>query len=113
MAKFIDKTTNDVVEVPTFKIRFDKKVGLIYVDEFGEQLKGVGGIPLTPEKVEFSGCPTQLKFKSSSDADKRFVLQKRSQEDYKKNIEERKQHLQGKAIEQLRDIGGVKRKNRK
>lgn len=113
MVKFIDKTTNDVVEVPNFKIRFDKKVGLIYVDEFGEQLKGVGGIPLAPEKVEFNGCPTQLKFKSSSDVDKRRTLQKRSHEDYKKNVEERKQHLQGKAIEQLKGIVGVKEKNRK
>ena len=43
-----------------------------------------------------------LKFDSMSPLEKQNVLKERSKQDYKKNIEERKQSLQGTAISQLK-----------
>lgn len=73
---------------------------------------------------DFGGCPLELqkeeninserfvrvfssdflKFDTLSPENKRNMLVKRSKEDFKKNIEERKNDLQGRAMKEMKDI---------
>ena len=46
-----------------------------------------------------------LKFGSLNVEEKQKILKKRATNDFKKNIEEKKRDLQGKAIKQLRNLG--------
>ena len=108
MPKFKDPETGEITEHLHVTTSFSGGVKK-HIDKYRKEIVNKNGLPLEIVKKvrkpgEAIGFPTFTKFNSANGAYKQNVLRKRSQADFKKNIEEKKEHDQSDALNQLKKI---------